>query len=76
MKLNSLLTIPSIRSTLDEWLKNSWFGGKQKFQSLEALNSFEREIVNLHLKYKISIIDSFEIVTNSAEALAKEIYNI
>ena len=75
MKLDSMLTIPSIRTMLDEWLISSSFGGKQKFQNLHAIKQLELQILKL-MDFNIHLEIAFNIITDSAEAIIKEIYNL
>ena len=71
MKLEVLLTIPSIRSNLDSWLINSEFGGGSKFNNNLALQKMEMQIIYLHENFKIGL----QVVTISAEAIMEEIYS-
>jgi len=75
MKLELLLKIPSIRTQLDNWLKNSEFGGKSKFENNLALGKMERLILKLNDDYGVPFEIGFQIVTDSAEAIMEELYN-
>lgn len=75
MKLDNLLVIPSIRTSLDAWLISKDFGGSQPFRNHEAIRMLENLIISLKEHYQIPINDGIRIVTTAAEALAKEIYD-
>lgn len=75
MKLEVLLTIPSIRSNLDSWLINSEFGGGSKFNNNLALQKMEMQIIYLHENFNVPLTIGLQVVTISAEAIMEEIYS-
>ena len=75
MKLEELLTIPSIRSNLDSWLMNSEFGGGSKFNNNLALQKMEKQIIYLHENFNVPLTIGLQVVTDSAEAIMEEIYS-
>lgn len=75
MKLESLLTIPSIRSKLDTWLKYSEYGANQGFGNNIALEKIEAQIILLNEKFGVSLDEAFNVVIQVADAILEEIYN-
>jgi hypothetical protein len=75
VKLEVLLTIPSIRSNLDFWLINSEFGGRSRFNNNLALQKMEMQIIYLYENFNVPLTIGLRIVTASAEAIMEEIYN-
>jgi hypothetical protein len=75
MKLESLLTIPSIRSKLDTWLKYSEYGAHQGFNNNVALEKIEDQIILLNEKFGVPLNEAFNVVIQVADAILEEIYN-
>lgn len=75
MKLESLLTIPSIRSKLDTWLKYSEYGANQGFGNNIALEKIEAQIILLNEAFGVPLNVAFDIAIQIADAILEEIYN-